>query len=161
MKLNSFKLVLILCYSVLLTGCGAHGPAFSSVELTQSDKALVYIYRQASFVGGANSFKIWVNDNHVTDLKNGGYYAYMADPGELSFKVKKNLDFFDVVFGGWGLHYAIWEKQKERLKINVEAGKTYYIKYEADPESFGFNIAMLMLVDEEIGSNEIMKCQNN
>jgi len=160
MKLNSFKLVLILCSSVLLTGCGAHGPAFSPVELTQSDKALVYIYRPAAFEGGANTFRIRVNDNHVTDLSNGGYYAYMADPGELSFKIKKTFNFFDVNFA-LGLPYAIWEKEKERLKFNVEAGKTYYIKYKADPESFGCNIATLMLVDEKIGSKEIMKCQNN
>lgn len=156
MKLNSFKLVLIFCSSIFLTGCGAHGPAFSPVEITQSDKALVYIYRQASFAGGANTFRIWVNDNHVTDLSNGGYYAYMVDPGELSFKVKKTFNAFDL-----GLAYFIWEKEREILKIKVETGKTYYVKYESDPKFHGYNMAMLMLVDEETGSHEIRECQNN
>ncbi|MBN2020816.1 MAG: DUF2846 domain-containing protein [Sedimentisphaerales bacterium] len=150
MKLS---IVFIIFLSMFLAGC-ASGPVFSPVTSIPTGKALVYMYRTSSFVGSANSYKIWINDIHVTDMGNGGYYPYLADPGELTFKMKVITDILH--FGG--AHFLL-EKEKPVLKIHVEAGKTYYVKHEWDSQATISNLAVMVLVDEETGSREIVKCK--
>lgn len=154
MKTNlTYRLFRIIVTGILfLTGC-ATGPQFSPVVSVTPEKALVYLYRSNSFVGGANAYRIWINDMHVTDMGNGEYYPYLADPGELSFKMKMKTNLLN-----FGAHLLL-EKQKEVLKINVEAGKTYYVKHKWNSSSPISNQALMVLVDEETGSREIKKCR--
>ena len=83
-------LAIMVSISVFLSGC-ALGPKFSAVTSIAPEKAMVYIYRTSAFLGSASVYRIWINDTHVTDIGNGQYYPYLADPGELAFKMKLNL----------------------------------------------------------------------
>ena len=60
-KSNFLKFALISCV-LILTGCGATGPAYVAepVMVGGSDKALVYIYRPSSFQGSAISYDVHV-----------------------------------------------------------------------------------------------------
>lgn len=91
---------------------------------------------------------------HVTGMGNGEYYPYLAEPGELSFKMKVKLSIFN-----FGAGHFLLEKEKEVLKINVEAGKTYNVKRKWNSSAPISNQALMVLVDEETGSREIKKCK--
>jgi len=150
MKLS---IVFIVFLSVFLTGC-ASGPKFSPVTSVAPEKALVYMYRTSSFVGSDNTYRIWINDTHVTDMGNGGYYPYIADPGELAFKIKIRPTILN-----FGAMHLLAEKEQVVLKIQVEAGKTYYVKHKWSSQMKLANVALMVLVDEETGSREIVKCK--
>lgn len=150
------SIAFIIFLSVFLTGC-ASGPKFSPVTSVAPEKALVYMYRTSALFGSASSYRIWINDAHVTDMGNGGYYPYLADPGELVFKMKVNTDILQVL--GIGLLHFVLEKEKPVLKIHVEAGKTYYVKHKWSSLMKMGNVAVMVLVDEETGLREIVKCR--
>ncbi|MEI7662273.1 MAG: DUF2846 domain-containing protein [Bacteroidota bacterium] len=84
---------------------------FQPVKEIPAGKALVYIYRTSSIVGAAVSYSINANQVKVSEarLKNGTYMVYFADPGKIMF---------------WG---QVINYRKE-VTLEVEAGKTYYIK---------------------------------
>lgn len=87
-------------------------------------------------------------------MGNGGYYPYFADPGELAFKMKVKTDLLHFSL----MHFRL-EKEKAVLKINVDAGKTYYVKHRWDSQATFSNLAVMELVNNEVGAREIVKCK--
>jgi hypothetical protein len=120
-----------------LLGC-ATGPAFTKIEKIPEDTGLVYIYRPGSAFGAAVSYDVKANGNPITHLTPGGYYAYLAKPGEIEFSAKT--------------------ESTSSLTLDVKAGQTYYIK-----GTVGVGIIVgrprLALVTAEIGEKEIVKCK--
>jgi hypothetical protein len=122
----------------MMSGCATKGAAFQQVESIPADKGLVYVYRPASFKGAAVSYGVKAKDTVITNLTNGGYYPYFADPGEIE----------------------IWAKTeaKSSVTLDVKAGQTYYVKG-------GIRIGALVgrphlaVVPADVGAAEIAECK--
>ena len=123
---------------LVLNGCATTGPAYTSVESVPADKALVYIYRKPSFVGGGVYFDIHDGDQVVTTLRNGGYFPYIRDPGEVE----------------------LWAKTESRssVTLDLKPGDIQYVKGEV---GIGFLVGRptLSVVDSATGAEEIKECK--
>jgi hypothetical protein len=122
----------------LMSGCATTGPAFTKVENIPAGKGLMYIYRPASFKGAAVSYDVHVKDKVVTNLKNGGYFPYFAEPGE----------------------NEVWAKTeaKSSVTVDVKPGQTYYVKGGV---RMGFAIGRPDLSQQtaDVGAAEIAECK--
>ena len=80
-------LILVL----IVTGCAATGPSYTSVKSTipqlQSDKARVYFLRESTFMNAAIAARIQVNGVKVVDLYNDGFIYLDRPPGNVFIMV--------------------------------------------------------------------------
>ena len=132
-----FTVVLSMLVLSFLSGCAARGPAFSKIDNLSADKGLVYIYRVPAFTGSAIFYDITVGENAITTLKNGGYFPYQTNPGEIEFSASTEAT--------------------SAVTLDVEAGQTYYIKGSL---SVGFLMGRphLSVVPNKVGEKEIQEC---
>ena len=84
---SSLSAAALLFSAILLSSCGANGPAFKPVSPIPDGKGVVYIYRSSSIVGGAVYGTCKVDNSPITKITNGGYYPYIATPGTHNFTV--------------------------------------------------------------------------
>ncbi|MEE4260855.1 MAG: DUF2846 domain-containing protein [Bacteroidales bacterium] len=106
---------------------------FEPVEEIPEGKALVYIYRPGSMVGAAVHYSVNANEEKVSDahLKNKTYLVYFADPGRYTF-------------------WAQVTNTRREVDLDVEAGKTYYIKGDC---------CEFILPDIKDAEKDIQKCK--
>lgn len=129
--------VVRLTLLVALSGCAASGAAFEAVEAIPESKALVYIYRPNSIVGGAIRYHVSVGDRPIVYLIRGGYFPYLADPGETTF----------------------WAQTEARAEVSeyLKAGGVYYLE-----GGVGVGVAIgrprLSFVDASEGAEEVAEC---
>jgi hypothetical protein len=113
---------LILCLG-FLAACSAGGPRFTA-PAAPSDKAVVYVFRPSSVVGGANTDLIAFNDKPVAVLDNGEYIPVEVDPGPVKVSFRQKLPWIALSFrllqeiGGYS----------EMLTIDAQPGKTYFLE---------------------------------
>jgi len=121
------------------------GTSFQPTEKIPADKAVVYIYRPAgSGAGGvAIPFDVKANGKPVITLVQGGYYAYVTDPGNIEFAT------FEI-----GL---MAPNSTSSITVDAKAGQAYYLK-GAHGKGLGGR-ASLAPVSPEAGSNEIAGCK--
>jgi hypothetical protein len=85
----------------------------SAAEVPQadSDKALVVFYRVKAFKGGAIRFNVQYSEGLIGTLGSGTYLYKQLEPGQ----------------------YQFWSQviSQDSITLSVEAGKTYYVKGEA------------------------------
>ena len=131
--------VLLALVALFLTGCASLGPVYTPVASVPQDKAVIYIYRSPSFVGGAVSYDVHDGENGVvTSLPNGGYYPYIRSPGEVE----------------------IWAKteSKSSVTLDLKAGDVKYVK-----GTLGVGVLVgrphLSVVSDEVGQSEIKECK--
>ena len=79
-----------------------------------SGKAQVYFIRSTGFAGSASAFKAFIDEEFVCNLNNKRYSIHEVDSGEHIFTVQ---------FAGKNP-----KKRAEPIKINTQAGKTYYVQ---------------------------------
>lgn len=108
-RLSIFLISLVVGFSVISM------PALSdNIPAAKPDKGLVIFYRISRAKGAAIRFEI--NNNakgSIGQLSNGAILQTEAEPGEHSFSVRSpSVD------------------GQDSITINVEAGKTYYVKGE-------------------------------
>jgi Protein of unknown function (DUF2846) len=130
-------IILILAGSfVFITGCTASGPAFSPVEITDANKAIVYIYRPSNFIGGGSNPPVYVDEIKQGRLQNNGYLVYSIKPG------KRMIGIEDLT--------------PEPLTIYPDfiAGKEYYIRLSFKTE-FTKVVTMFEVVPKECAIQEI------
>jgi len=123
---------------LLLAGCAPRGPVFRPVTQLPQDKALVYIYRVSAFFGGGVTYTVRAGDEEIVDLATGGYYPYLAEPGEREF---------------WARTEA-----KASTTEQLRAGETYYLRGGI---GLGFFIGhpKLAFVSRVEGEREIGSCR--
>ena len=102
--MKTIKLVLLLIIGI----------TFSISGHSQDKYARVYFIRSTGFQGSAAAFTAFIDQQLVCKLNNKKFSVHQVDPGEHSFSVQ---------FGG-----KQSKAKAEQIKINVEAGKTYYIQ---------------------------------
>jgi hypothetical protein len=120
------------------SGCATSGPAFTPTSEVPSDKALVYIYRPAAFAGSAIHYTVHAEDEPIVKLKPGGYYAYLAQPGQVEFWAKTEA--------------------KSSAVESLRSGETYYLKGGI---GMGFIVGhpRLSFVDKSTGHTEVKQCK--
>lgn len=79
-----------------------------------TETAKVYFMRSTGFSGSAQGFTVFIDDKIVCKLNNKRYSLHDIAPGTHQFSVQ---------FAGKSA-----KGKAERIEINVEAGKTYYIQ---------------------------------
>lgn len=130
--------LLALAGLMVLGGCATLGPVYEKVTTVPEGKGLVYLYRPGSFIGGGVAYDVKVGETVITTLHNGGYYPYMATPGEVEF----------------------WAKTEARsaVTLDVKSGETYYIKGTV---GVGFFVGRphLMVVPAVTAESEIAECK--
>ena len=140
--------LLLLAFTFVLEGCATPN-YFKPVTNTPPDKALVYLYRKYNYFGSGVAHKIYANQKPVTLLYTSDYYPYLSDPGHVTFTAKQvsigETHLFDFMISKYIL-----------ADINVEAGKTYYLSFDA---SSGLKFKMqYSLKDASVGMREITNC---
>jgi len=123
---------------LLLLGCATtSGQRFGPETTIPTDKALIYVYRDSGFVGGAVAYTVRANGVDVAKLAAGGYFPYYATPGEVEFSAQTEA--------------------KTSVTIDAKAGQTYYIK-----GTIGVGVFVghphLVVVPNEVGAREILAC---
>src|SRR5918993_592753 len=109
-KTKHFLLVL------LLTGISAFGfsqTAISSASIASNSAKIVFM-RSTGFSGSATAFTTFIDDQLVCRLNNKRFSTHSIAAGEHTFSVQ---------FAGKDS-----KEKAERIKINMESGKTYYIQ---------------------------------
>ena len=144
------KTVFILLLLFLFSGCGGSGQIFQELEIPKN-KAIVYLYRLPKAWGSSVCMTVKANDEKITRMSNGGYYAYIVTPGEIEFSGVKDFGFtmLNAAMAGVGAGHAIAGFQP-LITLNAEAGKTYYLKLEIK-----FAHETLSVIEPEVGMNEI------
>ena len=134
---------MLVIASFLLTNC-ATGPQFTTSTPPPSGKALVYVYRKGSMVGAAGYSRIYVNDDFLAALHNAGYAPREVPQGTVVFTTLPRVAWPFLTLAAMT---NFQKKQHERLRIEVEAGKTYYIKWSIGDK--------MKLVDPTTGAKEM------
>jgi len=136
-KINYFYIFLISSF-IFLQGCATLGPAFQKTETIPDGVGLVYIYRPDSFFGAAVAYDVKVGETVITELPNGGYFAYFSNPGEVEFWAKT--------------------ESKSAVTLDIKQNQIYYIKGTI---GVGFLVGRphLMVVTPEVGEKEISECK--
>jgi hypothetical protein len=138
LQVKVIRVCFLMLALALLYGCAAKGPSFTRVSDIPSAKGLVYVYRSPGLVGSAVTYHVHAGDEIIGNLRNGGYFYYFADPGELE----------------------IWAKTEAKgsVTLDILAGQEQYVKGSL---GVGFLVGRpkLIVVDSETGRKEIEKCK--
>jgi hypothetical protein len=111
------KLVFIILVLIAVTGCIATGKKFNTVP-PSNHQALVYVYhpKDAQF-GSSEADFLYLNGEEVFRFTHGGYSYFYLEPGTHSFQIRLSTFFVST------------EIVKQQLDLEVEAGKTYFVRY--------------------------------
>lgn len=135
---NLLRIATVLLVVLLIAGCATTGPQYQAATDVPADRALVYVYREAGFVGGGLSYMVRANDVEISTLPAGGYFVYHAVPGEIEFSAKTEA--------------------RTSVTIDAEAGRTYYIKGTVGVGVF-VGHPHLTVVPNDVGAKEIVECK--
>ncbi len=132
-NLNLFVSLIIF---LLLSACASVDYSQKAVfpEAT-SDKALIYFYRTPGFLGSTYRFNILENKQRVGAMAQDSYFYLFTNAGEHTYSDDDRA-----------------AEQGEEIKLNVEAGKTYYIRVDFASEIIGGK-----MVFTEVNESEAMK----
>jgi hypothetical protein len=98
------------------------------------NNARIYVIRSTGFTGSAVNMRVWVDSTVYCKIKNNRYAVIYVAPGSHSFYANT-----------WD---ASKPKEKLALKMEVEAGKTYYLSMRIKEGFFGNDMFV-----EEITTN--------
>jgi hypothetical protein len=152
-----FLLLFLAVVPLLIIGCATTGTSFTPVTHVPPGKALVYVYRLPRFVGAAAYSKIYLNGEFLTDIRNGSYATRAISPGTLVFSSTQRTLSVPVIEG---LIVNSRKSKNEQLRIQAQAGKTYYVQWSFS-EKPDWNIAdviqpdQMKLMDPSTGAREI------
>ena len=158
MQTKSILIVILTGIFTTISAANAQPPAVaqetsstsnSTVQSTASPppagKALIYVYRQGRMLGAAGYDRIFVNNHYLAALRNSNYAQREVPPGTVVFTTLSRINRIFIV--DEELMEALRKKAKERFRMEVEAGKTYYVKW-----SIG---GKMKLVDAATGAKEM------
>lgn len=121
----------------------------ASATGTSSGKALIYIYRDGNSRHAIYYGQIFINGEYLAALHRSNYAKREVVPGAVSFADNLRQKAIPTQLLQAEL-LKLKKTAKEKLSIDVEAGKTYYIKYSMHNTG-----SKMELVDEETGAKEM------
>ena len=110
---------------------------FTSREAPQrkiSKTSTVYFLRDSGFAGSFIGYEIFIDEESVCQLDNKKYTIHQLPPGEHTFSVQ--------FFGRES------KSKAEKLGINTEAGKTYYIEVAQDSKVYAGDTYCVEIIEE-------------
>ncbi len=118
-------------------------------------KALIFIYRVGRFVGSAAHDHLYVNGVYLAYLKNGEYAGMEVDPGTVVVTGFPEMYYAGgvVVSSYAGIKNAT-KKENERIRLDAETGKTYYLKWTSGTMATGIKVTPQ---DPGVGAREMSK----
>lgn len=110
------KAIIFILTILTLNGCSA--PPIKPVDATLNDtnSSILNFQRNSQFVNGGVTYRIFVNNEYIGPLSNGGYFSRRVSKG------KKLIEFKPYEFGG------IPSVGRNKTNISVEPKYEYFIK---------------------------------
>lgn len=144
------KILLAVILLSTVTACGAPllpGPEFTPYLLKDPNKVIVYIYRPyGEDYGWGRRYVVMNSDNDKKIIiKHGGYYPMELNPGKIVFATDRSTQ-------------LTLNTAKNRILVNLEKGKTYYVRLHTITNAWSFDI-YLANHDEFIGLKELETCR--
>lgn len=139
MKSHLSKVILPLSAigSMLLVSCSSTGAAFKPAPIP-AGKGVVYVYRQPKMMGSGVFGTVKANGTPITKIKNGGYYPYIASPGNN--------------------HFTVTTETTNKADVAVEKGSEKYLKTTIGMGLFVGHLKFTE-VSPQIGRSEISECK--
>jgi len=144
----------LLAYCALATAGMASAEAAKPPSTPSAGKALVCLYRPSKFIGSASHDALYVNEVLLGTLLNGEYMCMEVAPGAVVVSGLQKAYYAGAVMSSVAALDDVKKKENERARIEVEAGKSYYLKWSS--EAMGANIK-LILQDSSVGAKEMSK----
>jgi hypothetical protein len=118
-------------------------------------KALVFIYRVGKVLGAAAHDHLYVNGVYLAYLKNNEYAGMEVDPGTVVVTGLPEMYYSGgIAMSSYAAVNNATKKENERIRIEAEAGKTYYLKWTSSTMATGIKVT---LMDPEVGAKEMSK----
>ena len=117
-------------------------------------KALICIYRVWKVVGGGTHDTLFVNGVFLATLHSGEYATMEVAPGAVVVSGTPKMYYGGALYSSVAALNDATKKENERIRIDVEEGKTYYLKWTAGPLSTGVKVVPM---DQATGVNEMSK----
>ena len=144
----------LLLFGVLTPVSAQDAKPASPPTAPSPGKALVYIYRVGRFTGSAAHDHLYVNGVYLAYLKNGEYAGTEVVPGTVVVTGLPEMYTVDVFTAAGSAVNDVTKKENERIRLDVEAGKTYYLKWTSGTMATGIKVT---LIDPEVGAKEMSK----
>ena len=149
-----------VCLVLALSGCAFNtpqGPAFLPHALSQSGKALIYVYRpKGERFGYDRAYSLVANGRIVTDLLHEGYFPFEVEPGKLSLAADLKQTAGQQLRVGL-LDFSL-RPDAAKMDIETKAGSTYFIMFRPITHTFSFE-PRLYLIANDVGEREIRACK--
>lgn len=121
------KNIILFVLIVSGVGCVAMGERFVAVDSPAPDKGVVYIYHPKDDAYGANEANfLFLGDEKIFRFTHNGYSYFTLQPGSYNFNIRLST------------FYVATDLIRDSINLNVEAGKTYYIKYYEEKDKVEF-----------------------
>lgn len=126
----------------------------SVLPAPSAGKALVCIYRVGRFTGSASHDNLYINGTFLAKLLNGEYAFMEVSPGTVVVSGLPKMYYGGIIQSTGAALNDATKKENERARIEVEAGKTYYLKWTAGAMATGIKVTPQ---DPSVGAKEMSK----
>jgi hypothetical protein len=117
-------------------------------------KAMICIYREAGAVGSAAHDHLYINGVYLATLLNGEYAWTEVAPGSVVVTGAAKMYYGPSVIMSTAAAVNQTRGQAERIRVEADAGKIYYMKWTSGMFASGIKVK---LMDPEVGSREMRK----
>ncbi len=117
-------------------------------------KALIYIYRVGRFTGSASHDHLFINGVYVAYLLNSEYAWLEVPPGPAVVTGMPEMYYGGIIQSTGAALNEARNKENERIRLDAEADKTYYLKWTAGAMATGIKVT---LEDAGVGAKEMSK----
>jgi hypothetical protein len=117
-------------------------------------KAIICIYRIGGVVGSASHDHLYVNGVYLGTLLNSEYAWTEVEPGTVVLAGMAKMYYGPSIIMSSAAAVNQTRGQSERIRVQAEAGKTYYMKWTSG--MFGSDIKV-KLVNPDVGAKEMSK----
>jgi hypothetical protein len=151
--------ILLVLFPFLLNGSTSAVLAQSSDQATPPSapppgKARIYIYRPGRFVGSAAHDHLFINGVYVAYLLNGEYAWLEVAPGNAVVTGMPEMYYGGIIQSTGAALSEARRKENERIRLDVAANQTYYLKWTSGTMATGIKVA---LMDPGVGAKEMSK----
>ena len=154
--------LLVACCALMLSICPQVAAAQAAVDpkpqppptTPSAGKALICIYRISRVVGSAAHDSLFVNGGFLATLLSGEYAFMEVAPGTVVISGTTKMYYGGVVASSAAAINDTTKKENERIRLDVEEGKTYYFNWSSGPFASGIKVTP---VDEATGAKEMSK----
>lgn len=117
-------------------------------------KAIICIYRQGRALGSAAHDHLYINGVYLATLLNGEYAWTEVPPGTVVVNGMAKMYYGPSVIMSSAAAVNQTRGQAERIKVEAEAGKIYYMKWTSGMFATDIKVA---LMEPGIGAKEMQK----